>query len=85
MDSSSESKQYPDDFTDALEEEGEYDELVQYLHEKLIKLFNPTFEACIGKVKNTMGFEGRSFAYCLLQFSVLQFLKYETSFCQDRV
>lgn len=85
MGSSSESKQYPDDFTDALGKEGEYDQLVQYLHEKLIKLLNPSFEACIGKVQNTTGFEERSFAYSLLQFSVLQLLKCETCFCQDRI
>lgn len=72
MISSSESKEYPDDFTDALGAEGGYDQLVQYLHEKLIKLLSPTFEACIGKAQNTMGFEER-FAYRLLQFCAAVF------------
>lgn len=85
MVSSSESKQHPDDFTDALGEEGEYDQLVQYLHEKLIKLLDPTFETCVGKVQNTTGFEQRSFAQGRLQFSVLQLLKCEICFCQDAI
>lgn len=72
MISSSESKQYPDGFTDALRAEGGYDQLVQDLHEKLIKLLNPSFEACIGKAQNTMGFE-ECFAYCLLQFCAAVF------------
>lgn len=72
MISSSESRQYPDDFTDVLGAEGGCDQLVQYLHDKLIKLLNPTCEACIGKAQNAMGFEER-FPYCLLQFCAAVF------------
>lgn len=52
-----------------------------FLRKKLIKLFNPTFEACIGKVQNTTGFEERSFAYGSLQF----FVRCETCFCRDKL
>lgn len=80
---SSECIQYPDDSADALGEEGGDDQLLQYLHVKLIEVFNLTFEACIGKVQNTMGSEKLYLLSLLL--SVLLFLKYETSLCKDRV
>lgn len=59
MVSPSECKQHPDDFTDALGEEGEGDQLLQDLPEQLIKLLNPTSEACSGKIRDTMGFENK--------------------------
>lgn len=80
---SSECKQYPDDSADALGEEGGDDQLLQFLHVKLIEVFNLTFEACIVKVQNTMGSEKLYLLSLLL--SVLLFLKYETSLCKDRV
>lgn len=81
---SSECRQYPDDSADPLGEEGGDDQLLQYLHVKLIEVFNLTFEACIGKVQNTMGSEKKLYLLSLL-LSVLLFLKYETSLCKDRV